>query len=63
MLAGHWNARGRNLDHYKEMANDVITERVDIHSASVGRQAAAVIEWVRAHAPVPPVRHNIRSAH
>jgi hypothetical protein len=30
MLAGHWTTRGRNLDHYKEMANNMITERVDV---------------------------------
>jgi hypothetical protein len=47
LCSGLWTTEGRNLDHYKEMIEDIVTERVNTDTASLNRQAAAVIEWFR----------------
>ena len=47
LCSGLWTTQGRSLDHYKEMIDDIVTERVNTGSASLNRQAAAVIEWFR----------------
>eukprot|EP00966_Prymnesium_polylepis_P043287 1004711-Prymnesium_polylepis.1 len=47
LCSGLWTTQGRNLGHYKEMIDDIVTERVNTGSASLNRQAAAVIEWFR----------------
>eukprot|EP00966_Prymnesium_polylepis_P144641 3340129-Prymnesium_polylepis.1 len=48
-----WTTQGRDLDHYKEMIEDIVTERVNTSTASLNRQAAAVIEWFSSGARAP----------
>eukprot|EP00966_Prymnesium_polylepis_P111754 2585244-Prymnesium_polylepis.2 len=47
LCAGLWTIEGRDFDHYKEMINDIVTERVNTGTAPLNRQAAAVIDWFR----------------
>eukprot|EP00966_Prymnesium_polylepis_P248493 5745657-Prymnesium_polylepis.1 len=40
LCSGLWTTEGRNFDHYKEMIEDIVTERVntDTRRLSTGRQ-------------------------